>query len=662
MPEISFRARPLWPVLTLLTMASAAFVVQAEATAGLAPAPHAMARTTAELPPYLDFSSTEDHDFATRGFIATRTDPKIRDAAGKVVLDLTEMDFLNLPATEKTTNPALLRHARLLNEAGLFTVTDNVYQVRGFDLANFTFIRGNSGWIVIDTGSSAATARAAYDLVSEQLGSLPIKAIIYTHSHADHFGGTAGLVTQADVDAGKVAVIAPQGFMAHTIQEWLITGNAMLRRAQYQGGPGLPRNATGYVTFGLGNRIPHDSWSLIAPTQEIDTPLTRQTLDGVELVFQLTPGTEAPAEMNIFIPAYGVLDMAENANATMHQIYTLRGAEVRDAAFWADQLGAAIDLFGAKTKVVISSHGWPRFGHDAAISFLEKHRDLYKYLHDQTIRMINQGMNAEEIASRIELPQSLASEWYNQGFYGSVIHNVRGVYQRYMGWYDSNPVHLAAIDPVTEAEQYVKAMGGRERVIAQAQAATAEGNPTWAAVLYDKLVMVDANDQASRNQLASVYEQLAYTQENPLWRNEYLTAALELRNGVPDLKLGSLTDPGIIARLSSESLFDLLSVRLDPAKVNGESAVIDFVFSDRNEHFRVTIRNDVMWYRSLAQESTEAKADTVIRGPRNAILGLIMAGRKSPQVNITGAEAKATAFSGWFETPNPRFPIVWRNH
>tara|TARA_B100000446_G_scaffold188335_1_gene223722 strand:+ start:23666 stop:25600 length:1935 start_codon:yes stop_codon:yes gene_type:complete len=620
-----------------------------------------IARTTAQVSPYLDFKNSEDHDFASRGFIATRTDPEIKDESGKVVLDLREMDYLNLEETKKTINPSLLRHAQLLNEAGLFAVTENVYQVRGFDLANFTFIRGDTGWIVIDTGSSPVTARAAYELVSEQLGSFPIKAIIYTHSHADHFGGTSGLVSQAEVDVGKVEIIAPQGFMEHTIQEWLVTGNAMLRRAQYQGGPALPRNATGYVSFGLGNRIPHGSWSLVAPTLEINQPVTKHSIDGLELVFQLTPGTEAPAEMNIFIPKYKVLDMAENASPMMHQIYTLRGAEVRDAAFWAEQLGESITLFGDKTETMISSHGWPRFGHTAVISYLEKHRDLYKFLHDQTIRLINQGMNAEEIAHHIELPESLAGEWYNQGYYGSVIHNVRGVYQRYMGWYDSNPVHLAAIDPVVEATQYVKAMGGRERVMEQAQTAVRDGNPAWAAVLYDKLVMSDAGDHQARNRLAKVYEGLAYAQENALWRNEYLTAALELRNGIPKLKLGSLTDSSILATLPSESLFDLLSVRLDPTKVKGNNAEIDLFFTDLNEHFRISVKNDVMWYQSQPVKAAGKDADAVVRGPRGAILGLIMAGQKSPKAVVSGEEKKVEEFADWFETPNPRFPLVWRD-
>lgn len=645
-----------FPFILPLALLMASSVAIAETHSQAEP----IGRTTADISSYLDFKNSEDRDFVTRGFIATRTDPKIRDESGKVVMDLTEMDFLNLPETEKTTNASLLRHARLLNKAGLFAVTNNVYQVRGFDLANFTFIRGDSGWIFIDTGSTPATARAAYELISEELGALPIKAIIYTHCHADHFGGTTGLVSQADVDAGTVEVIAPQGFMENTVQEWLVTGNAMLRRAQYQGGPALARNATGYVSFGLGNRIPHGSWSLVAPRLEIDQPISKHNIDGVELVFQLTPGTEAPAEMNIFIPKYGVLDMAENASPMMHQIYTLRGAEVRDAAFWAEQLGKSIDLFGDQTKVMISSHGWPRFGHTAVISYLEKHRDLYKFLHDQTIRLINQGMNAEEIASHIELPKSLVSEWYNQGYYGSVIHNVRGVYQRYMGWYDSNPVHLAAIDPVVEATQYVKAMGGRERVMEQAQA-VAVGNPAWSAVLYNKLVMSDANDQQARNQLAKVYEGLAYTQENALWRNEYLTAALELRNGIPKLKLGSLTDSSILATLPSESLFDLLSVRLDPTKVKGNNAEIDLVFTDLNEHFRISVNNDVMWYRPQSTEPAGKKADAVVRGPRSAILGMIMAGKKSPKIEITGKGKKVEAFTGWFETPNPRFPLVWRD-
>ena len=534
--------------------------------------------------------------------------------------------------------------------------------MRGFDVSNVTFIKGDSGWIVVDPLTSAETAKAALDLVNDKLGVLPIKAVIYTHSHSDHFGGVRGMVDQKDVEAGKIAIIAPEGFMKEVVSENLLAGNAMSRRAQYQFGILLPPGVEGQISSGIGQNIPRGTITLIPPTVTIDHTGQELTLDGVRVVFQYTPNTEAPAEMNFHLPDLKILDMAENANVSMHNVLTPRGALVRDSKAWADGLSESIRLYGDSTDLMITSHGWPRFGRETVTTFLANHRDAYKYLHDQSVRLLNEGLNGDEIAAQIVLPPSLAKDWYNRGYYGSMSFNSRAVYQRYMGWYDANPAHLAPAPPVETGRRYVAAMGGAAKVRELAATAASAGDYAWAATLLNHAVMADSADKASKAQLAAAYEQMGYQTENAIWRNMYLTAADELRDGVRKLP-ASLAPLDILKGLSSEMIFDLLAVRLNGDKVGDGAVKLAFVFPDRNERFVVEVRNRVLVAeRAKGGETVDATLtvarpvflDSLFRG--TSLVGKVLTG----EVKIEGDRSAFGRLTGWFDAFPTDFPIVTR--
>lgn len=608
-----------------------------------------------------DPADRQDFDFASRGFIANRTDPLIRDDNGDVIRDLNGTAFVNGPPSPHI-NPSLQRHAQLLSKTGLFKVKDGVWQVRGFDVTNMTFIKGKKGWVIIDPLTSTQEARAAMELVTQHLGSRPISAVIYTHSHIDHFGGAGGIIDEKDAQTGKVEVIAPAGFMDAVMSEWVIAGNAMFRRGSFQAGTSLPLDPKGYVSFGIGQGDGaikgKPTRSLIAPNVTIEKTLTERTVDGVRIVFQLTLGTEAPSEMNMFFPDLRMLDLAENANGTMHNVLTPRGAEVRDAKDWADYLTESQRLFGAQTDALILSHTWPRFGTAAINDFIGKHRDAYKFLHDQTVRMMNNGMVGDEIAARLELPDVLAREWYNRGYYGSFSFNVRAVYQRYMGWYDGNPAHLVPIGPADQARRYIDAMGGREHVFGLATKAQESGDDVWAVQLLNHLVMNDAQDQSARNALAQSYERLAYAQENTIWRNMYLSAALELRVGLKQVNSHSTSSVGAFAeQMPTANILDLFSVRLVPDKVGTAAATIDVTFPERKETFRITVRNDVLTHEA---NPTGGQADVTATMPRASFLKFMGTGQLDPNATIVGSKDVLSTFRGWLETPPPVFPLVWR--
>ena len=459
-------------------------------------------------------------------------------------------------------------------------MSDRIWQVRGFDLANITFVKGESGWIIIDTLGSVETAHAALDLVTDKLGAHPIRAVIYTHPHADHFGGAGGLITADDARSGSVQVIAPKGFMAAAVGENVIAGPAMQRRAIYQFGVSLPVGPAGQLNSGIGAGLATGTASLIAPNREIDPSGETLTVDGVRMIFQFTRGTEAPVEMNIDFPDWRVVDMAENANATQHNILTPRGAVDRDAKTWADDLTAALDRFG-DSDILITSHGWPRFGSAYIRDYLGKQRDYYAYLHDQTVRLMNDGLTGDDIAKTLTLPPSLEKEWYDRPYYGSLSFNSRAVYQYYMGWYDANPVHLAPLPPVDAGRKYVAAMGGGARVRELAKNAFDVGDYTWAAELLNHAVFADAADAEAKALLESCYDQLAYQTENSLCgtctspqRTSYGRALLQHEAPAPSALAQALT---------TSELFDLMAVRLDGVKAADADLKLEFVFPDRHE-------------------------------------------------------------------------------
>jgi len=609
----------------------------------------------------LPFSDRQDFEFADRGFLGTRADPLIRRADGQVAWNLAAYDFLK-GEPPATVNPSLWRQAQLLARHGLFQVSDRVWQVRGFDVSNVTFIKGDTGWVVVDPLTTTETARAAFDLVTEKLGALPIRAVIYTHSHSDHFGGVRGIVDQKDVEAGKVAIVAPEGFMKEVVSENVLAGNAMSRRAQYQFGIMLPPGVEGQISSGIGQGIAKGTITLIPPTQIIDHTGQELMLDGVKVRFQYTPNTEAPAEMNLYLPDLRILDMAENANVSMHNVLTPRGALVRDSKAWADDLTESIRLFADQSDLMITSHGWPRFGQETVKTFLGEHRDAYKYLHDQSVRLLNLGLTGDEIAARIELPPTLARDWYNRGYYGSMSFNSRAVYQRYMGWYDANPAHLAPAPPAETGKRYVAAMGGADKVRALAAEAATAGDYAWAASLLNHVVMSDSGDKGAGAQLAAVYEQLGYQTENAIWRNMYLTATDELRGGVRKLPT-SMAPLDMLQGLESQMIFDVLAIRLNAEKVGDARLKLAFVFPERNERFLVEVRNRVLVAQPLvAGEAVDATLtvarpvflDSLFRG--TPLLPKILTG----EVKLEGDRAAMGRLSGWFDAFPNDFPIVTR--
>jgi alkyl sulfatase BDS1-like metallo-beta-lactamase superfamily hydrolase len=602
-----------------------------------------------------DFTDRQDFAFAERGFVGTRADPKILAADGRVVWDLSAFDFLKGPAPD-SVNPSLWRQSQLLAKHGLFEVRPGVWQVRGFDLANATFIAGKTGWIVIDPLTSAEAARAALDLANEKLGARPVVALIYTHSHADHFAGARGMVEQADVDAGRVQVIAPEGFLEHAVSENVIAGPAMARRATYQFGTFLPKGPDGLVNAGIGPGLSAGTQTLIPPT--VDVLKTGQTLilDGVRFEFQLTPGTEAPAEMNIWLPDLKTLCLAENANATMHNVLTPRGALVRDASEWARYLGESLRLYGDKAEVLFTSHAWPRYGKSVIADYIEKHRDAYKYLHDQTVRLMNDGLTGPEIANRIRLPEVLDREWYNRGYYGTMSFNSRAVYQRYMGWYDANPVNLAPLNPADGAARDIAMMGGRAKVLAAAQAAFDAGDDRWAGSLANRLVLSDGQDASAKTLLARIYDRQGAAAESAIWRNMYLSGAQELRNGVSaGPAQGASLD--FIRNTPTPMLLDLFAVRLDPEKVGEGTVSVDLVFPDRNERFRVRVKHAVLTYEA---DPPATGADATYALPRSRFLTGALTGADLSAAATTGDPAALGRLLSWLTPPRTGFPIVTR--
>jgi alkyl sulfatase BDS1-like metallo-beta-lactamase superfamily hydrolase len=607
------------------------------------------------------FADQRDFEFAARGFVATRVDPIIRAADGRPVWNLSAFDFLKGEAPP-TVNPSLWRQGRLLARNGLFKVSDRIWQVRGFDLANITFVRGDAGWIVVDTLGSIETARAALDLANKELGARPVVAIVYTHPHVDHFGGAGGLVSLEDVKSGKVEVIAPKGFTASAVGENIIAGPAMQRRAVYQFGVFLPKSAAGQVNSGIGPGLATGTTSLIPPNVEIDHTGQTMTVDGVRMVFQFTPGTEAPVEMNIDFPDWRIVDMAENANATQHNILTPRGAVVRDAKVWADHLTEALALFG-DSDVLITSHGWPRFGKAVIDDYLAKHRDAYAFLHDQTVRLMNAGLNGDEIAARLKLPAALEQQWYDRPYYGSLSFNSRAVYQFYMGWYDANPVHLSPTPPVETGRRYVAAMGGPGHVIAMARTSYDAGDYAWAAELLNREVMADSGDADAKALLARCYDQLGWQSENSLWRNIYLTGAAELRDGVPPPARPTASQGAILVNLPTASLFDLLSVRLNADKAGAATMKLEFVFPDRQESTYVTVENGVLIHRPIPAPGPVDATFTVNRADFLAALfggGSLAAKVAAGQATITGNPGALLKLTSWMDKPAPNFPIVTR--
>jgi len=554
----------------------------------------------------LPFSDRTDFESVTKGLIAPFKG-QVKDASGKVIWDIAAYDFLAKDQAPDSINPSLWRLAQLNAHAGLFEVSPKLYQVRGLDLANMTIIEGDDGLIIIDPLTVAETAKAALELYYQNRPHKPVVAVIYSHTHVDHFGGVRGVIDEADVKAGKVKVFAPAGFMEHVMSENVYAGTAMSRRAQYQFGSLLPRGERGQVDAGLGKSSPNGGTvSLIAPTDLIEKELETRTIAGLEVQFQLTPGTEAPAEMNLYLPQLRALCMAENATQLMHNILTPRGAQVRDAKAWSQYLDNSLARYGDKADVLFAQHNWPTWGGERIRTFLADQRDMYAFLNDRTLHLMNQGLTSLEIADAIKkLPGALDKKWYTRGYYGSLSFNTRAVYQRYLGFYDGNPANLNPLPPVETARHTVEAMGGGAAVLEKMRAAIARGEYRWAAQLGNQLLFAEPDNTEARKAQAETLEQLGYQSENATWRNMYLTGAMELRNGVPP-HAGSSASADMVRAMSPDMFFDYLAVRLDSDKAVGHDLTLNWSFEDPQQDYNLTLRNGVLTHRAGINPQADA--------------------------------------------------------
>jgi alkyl sulfatase BDS1-like metallo-beta-lactamase superfamily hydrolase len=652
-----FTLSPRGLLACLITACLSQSVLAADAP--VAPSAQTIASNAAVLK-QLPFSDRTDFESISKGLIAPFKG-QIKDASGKVIWDVQAYDFLAKDQAPESVNPSLWRLAQLNAHAGLFEVSPKLYQVRGLDLANMTIIEGDDGLIIIDPLTMAETAKAALDLYYANRPHKPVVAVIYSHTHVDHFGGVRGVIDEADVKAGKVKVFAPAGFMEHVMSENVMAGNAMSRRAQYQFGSLLPRGENGQVDAGLGKSSPTGGTvTLIPPTDLIAKELETRTIAGIQFEFQLTPGTEAPAEMNMYLPELKALCMAENATQMMHNVLTPRGAQVRDAKAWSQYLDDSLARYGDKADVLFAQHNWPTWGGERIRTFLADQRDMYAFLNDRTLHLLNQGLTPQEIADTItKLPGSLDQKWYTRGYYGSLSFNTRAVYQRYMGFYDGNPANLNPLPPVDTAKRTVEAMGGGAAVLEKIRKAMASGDYRWAAQLGNQLLFAEPDNAEAHKAQAETLEQLGYQSENATWRNMYLTGAMELRNGVPP-HAGTSVSVDMVRAMSPEMFFDYLAVRLDSDKAVNHDLTLNWTFDDLQKDFNLTLRNGVLTHRA----GLNAAADASVSLSKDTLEKISLKQLDFPTamqkglIKLQGNGKKLGELMGSLDTFGPQFNIV----
>ncbi|WP_054814441.1 alkyl/aryl-sulfatase [Nocardia arizonensis] len=613
----------------------------------------AQRRAAADLP----FAETSDADDVRRGFVAALEPGVVTTADGTVVWDNDSYGFLREPCPD-SVHPGLWRQCGLVGEQGLFEVTEGIYQIRGLDLSNMTLIEGDSGVVVLDPLISAETAAAGLALYREHRGDRPVTGVVYTHSHVDHFGGALGVT-----EAGRCPVLAPAGFLEHAVAENVYAGTAMARRAAYMYGAVLPRGPLGQVGSGLGQTTSVGTVTLIPPTRDITETGQVEIVDGVRMVFQLTPGTEAPAEMNIHLPDHRALCMAENATHTLHNLLTLRGALVRDPHMWAKYLTESINLFARDCDVVFASHHWPTWGTERLVEYLSLQRDLYAYLHDQTLRLLNQGYVGPEIAEQLTLPPAVEEVWHARGYYGSVSHNVKAVYQRYMGWFDGNPAHLWEHPPVESARRHVEFMGGVQEVLRKARTSYAEGDYRWVAQVVNYVIFADPDNDEAKQLQASTFEQLGYGSENATWRNFYLSGAYELRYG----RFGTPTAPEaptVLAALRTEQIFDALALRIDGPKAWAHHLVTDWVITDEDRVHRAELRNGVLVHYDRLDGVKLPDPDAEFTLTRATLIRVLLGGADfgvavaAGDIGIEGDPVSLADLVHVLDAPDPDFAIV----
>jgi alkyl sulfatase BDS1-like metallo-beta-lactamase superfamily hydrolase len=610
----------------------------------------------------LPFDDTSDFDDARRGLIADTPHRQISNPDGSVSFDLDAYDFVRGAEAPDTVNPSLWRQSQLVGITGLFEVVEGIYQVRNYDLAVMTFIRGTSGWIVVDPLVTAAPAAEALRMVREHVEDLPPVAVLSTHSHADHFGGIEGVADRADVDAGRVRYVVPAGFVEESVSENVLAGNVMSRRASYMYGNAVPPGPMGAIGAGLGPSTSAGSMALYTPTDIIDHTPQELDIDGVRFVFQHTPGAEAPAEYCFYLPSHRALCMSEIASHTLHNLYTLRGAKVRDALAWSRHIDEALQLFGGETDVLFASHHWPTWGNAKVLEGLRGQRDLYRYLHDETLRLANHGYGPAEIAEVIELPDGIAGRFANRGYYGSVNHNVKAVYNYYLGWFDGNPANLHPLPPVEAGRKFVEYAGGAEAVVERACTDFERGEYRWVAEALNHVVFSDPANEDARLLLADTYEQMGYQAESGPWRNFYLAGATELRRGVRRVVTPNAAQPGLVSSMSVDLFLDALAIRLNgpAAAAAGAAGTIGITVDD--SCYVVELSNGTLHHhRAVDGEHTDAAIGMTRRALDAILMGSAVTDlTASGEVTLNGDLALIRAlvenlddFEFWFDIVTP---------
>jgi alkyl sulfatase BDS1-like metallo-beta-lactamase superfamily hydrolase len=607
----------------------------------------------------LPLANRQDFEDATRGLVAGSGEVVVTDAAGRRLWDTTGYAFVEGEAPP-SVHPSLWRQAKLNGAHGLFEVVPGIHQVRGYDIANLTLIEGASGWIVVDTLTSQETATAAMALARRHLGDRPVVAVVFTHSHVDHFAGIDAVLPADPAARARVRIVAPRGFLEEAVSENVYAGVAMGRRAAYMYGLPLAHDARGHVDTGLGKEVVRGTIAIAQPTDLVDHTPQAMTIDGVPFVFQYAPDSEAPAELTFYLPDHKAYCGAEIVTHTMHNLYTLRGAKVRDAIAWSGYIDEAIRSF-PDAEVVFASHQWPVWGAARVRAFLESQRDTYRYLHDQTLRLANAGATPAEIAEQLELPESLRTTFSSRGYYGTVRHNAKAVYQRYFGWYDGNPAHLDPLPPAAAGARYVAAMGGAAAVLAQGRAAVERGDYRWAAMLLDHLVFAEPGNAEARELLARAYDQLGYQAESGPWRDVYLTGALELRRGVQSPPVDAKAVAGLLAHLPPDLFFASMATRLDGRKAEGQDVVFNFVFSDLGETYVLAVKNAVLHHERRAPDPAAAATVTLTRdflvrlATGDAGLRALVF---SDGLHVEGSRLALLGFFGMLDRPDGTFPVV----
>ena len=627
-------------------------------TAEVKPATDFTAKANAAVYDELDFDDKQEYEFATRGLIDAPETLELKDEDGTILWSQEAYAFLDdYEKAPDSVNPSLWENTKNNHAYGLFEVTDGIYQVRGYDMANLTVVKGDTGWIVFDTLMSVECSQAAMQLIEKNLGKFPVKAIIISHSHADHFGGIAGVMAKEDkadetlsiedqLASGKIPVITPVGFTEHSVKENVYAGKGMGRRSNYQYGILLTPGVTGKLAQGIGMGQSTGTVSFMTPSYEITQSGEKLTIDGVELEFQLTPGTEAPAEMNTWLPQYKALWMAENCTGTLHNLYTLRGAEVRDANGWARYITEAQSLF-PDAEVVFQAHNWPHWGKETVNEYMTNTAAIYKFIHDQTLLYINEGYTSTEIASMIRLPEELEKVWYTRQYYGTLKHNVKAVYQKYMGWYDANPIHLDELTPSEYAKKLVEYLGDTDKVLEMAHADYEKGEYQWVAQITNTLVFADPENKEARYLCADALEQLGYQAESGAWRNAYLVAAFELRNGTGQYPKAAQLGVGTTAQgMDAQTMLDYMGIIMDTEKLQNRSFTINLKLTDGDDYLLKIHHGVLLYYKDALSD----EADLTISTPRIGILAITSGNQENIDKLITVEKGDKALFQAFCDS------------